>query len=118
MDGKRLASLRKEKGMTQKDLADYLSISVNSVSLYERDMIQANDDIKIRIAQLFNCSMDYLMGLSDKRNEAAAEAMMFFCYQDLPEDARTELETFLSKFQHKYSSVLQRGLITDRRNQA
>ena len=48
------------------------------VSLYERDMIQANDDIKIRIAQLFNCSMDYLMGLSDKRNEAAAEAMMFF----------------------------------------
>ena len=33
MDGERLSELRKDKGLTQKDLAKILSVSENSISL-------------------------------------------------------------------------------------
>ena len=39
MDGERLSELRKDKGLTQKDLAKILSVSENSISLYERNII-------------------------------------------------------------------------------
>lgn len=36
--------------------------------MYERDLREANDDIKLKMCDLFNCSMDYLTGKSDIRN--------------------------------------------------
>ena len=64
MSGELLAELRKDINMTQQDLADYLRVSKDSISKYERMEVAPPDDIKIRLAQLFNVSIDYLMGLS------------------------------------------------------
>ena len=66
MLGERISELRRRKKMTQKQLADYLSVSLNSVSLYERNLSTPDDDTKIKIAQLFDVSMDYLMGTSNQ----------------------------------------------------
>ena len=38
MIGERISELRKRKNMTQKELATFLSVSLNSVSLYERNL--------------------------------------------------------------------------------
>lgn len=37
-------------------------VSVNSVSMYERELSTQADDVKVKIAQLFHVSLDYLMG--------------------------------------------------------
>jgi transcriptional regulator with XRE-family HTH domain len=63
--GERLAELRKDKGMLQRDLAGLLGITERCVSLYERELSSPTDETKLVIARYFNVSLDYLMGLTD-----------------------------------------------------
>lgn len=101
MDGERLSELRKDKGMTQKELAEALSVSLNSVSLYERNLSTPDDDAKVRIARLFNVSLDYLMGLSNIENLSQNNPHMIF-FDHLSDRATDELTTFLKYFKEKY----------------
>jgi len=63
--GERLAELRKDKGLEQKELAAILGVSERSISLYERELSAPRDKIKIKIAKYFNVSLDYIYGLTD-----------------------------------------------------
>ena len=65
MIGERLLELRKDADLTQDDLAAILRINKHSISSYERDKSEPPDAIKIAIAQYFNVSVDYLLGLTD-----------------------------------------------------
>ena len=65
MIGERLLELRKDANLTQDDLAAILNINKHSISSYERDKSEPPDAIKIAIAQYFNVSVDYLVGLTD-----------------------------------------------------
>lgn len=65
MLGERLQELRKDHNLSQKQLADKLNLSVHTISSYERNISEPNDEIKVRIAKLFNTSIDYLLGLTD-----------------------------------------------------
>lgn len=104
MVGKRLATLRQEKGMTQNELAKVLGLSLNSISLYERDLSQPNDETKIQIARLFGVSMDYLMGMSDRRKEDdVGESVLLYC-KGLTTQEQRELMEFCKRFQKKYQS--------------
>ena len=62
----RLKELRKEKGITQLQLALALNMSQNTISRYETGERQAGYDELIRIADYFNVSIDYLLGRTDK----------------------------------------------------
>jgi len=66
MIGERLAEIRKDRGMTQKELAKFLSVSATTISGYERNKKTPCDDTKVRIARLFNISLDYLLGANDE----------------------------------------------------
>lgn len=65
MIGERLLELRKDADLTQDDLAEILRINKHSISSYERNKSEPPDTIKIAIAQFFNVSVDYLLGLTD-----------------------------------------------------
>lgn len=65
--GERLADLRKDKGLQQKELASIIGVSERSVSLYERGLVSPNDEVKLKIARYFNVSLDYLMGLTNNQ---------------------------------------------------
>ena len=54
MEGERLSELRKDNGLTQRDLAEILGVSENSISLYERNINTPDDELKIKIANYFN----------------------------------------------------------------
>lgn len=63
MFGDLLRELRKDQNMTQVDLASKLSLSPLTISAYERNRSSPDDATKVKIAQLFGVSLDYLLGL-------------------------------------------------------
>lgn len=68
----RIKELRKEKGLTQEELAKMLGLSAKSnIANYENGANAPSDDVKLKMCEIFNCTMDYLMGKSEfKTNEA------------------------------------------------
>lgn len=102
MNGDRLSELRKDKGLTQKELAKILSVSENSISLYERNIITPDDDMKIKIANYFNVSIDYLLGMTRTPSPIKSKPKMIY-FDNLPEKANAELEKFLKYFKKKYN---------------
>ncbi|MDI6604079.1 MAG: helix-turn-helix transcriptional regulator [Thermoanaerobacteraceae bacterium] len=70
MFGERLSQLRKEKGLTQEELAKALNMTRSSLSLYEIGKRDPDTDTLRKIADFFNVSVDYLLGNTDIRNPA------------------------------------------------
>ena len=65
--GARLANIRKKRGITQKELAAVLSVSVATLSAYENDRMTPSDEVKKKISIYLNISLDYLLGLIDEK---------------------------------------------------
>lgn len=64
----RIKFLREEFNYTQQDLADKLNSSKSVIGLYENEMRKPSMEILIKLSEIFNCSIDYLLGISDIRN--------------------------------------------------
>ena len=65
MDGERLQELRKDSGLKQNELAEAIGVSLSSMKAYEQGRSSPDDAVKIKIAQFFNISLDYLLGAVD-----------------------------------------------------
>ena len=63
----RLRALRKEKGWTQPQTAEKLSIAYRNYQRLEADGNTPNFANLVQIADLFGVSMDYLAGRTDRR---------------------------------------------------
>lgn len=61
----RLRQCRKEKNMTQWEVAVYCDISEKAYQNYELMTREPKLEILIKIADLFDCSLDYLTGRSE-----------------------------------------------------
>ena len=64
----RLISLRKERGMTQTDLANLIHKKRSTVSGYEIEGKEPDFETVCFLAQYFDVSTDYLLGYSDEKN--------------------------------------------------
>ena len=58
----RLKEVRKSKGLTQQDVAKYVGISQNNYSYWENGKVKIDNDSIKKLADLFNVSVDYLLG--------------------------------------------------------
>lgn len=63
----RLEDLREERNWTQKAVASELHISQRAYSHYENGTRSMPIDILIKIADLYNVSIDYIVGRTDIR---------------------------------------------------
>lgn len=63
----RLKQLRKERKISQLQLAFDLNMNQNTISRYENLERQADYDTLIRFADYFGVSVDYLLGRTDNR---------------------------------------------------
>ncbi len=63
----RLKQCRKEKGLTQREVAIYCDITEKAYQNYELMTREPRLDVLIKIADLFDVSLDYLAGRTDKR---------------------------------------------------
>lgn len=74
--GDKLAKLRKENNYTQEQLAEILGVSRQSISKWESGIMYPETDKLIRMSELFDCSLDYLLKDSEEeknKEEAAPE---------------------------------------------
>lgn len=62
-----ISALRAEKGIYQKELADYLKVSIGTVSNYEQGIHNPDFDTLCSIADFYEVSLDYLLGRTDIR---------------------------------------------------
>lgn len=86
--GGRLRRLREEKDLKQTDLAKLLKLeSSSTISQYENEALNRIPDAHIlqKLAELFNVSIDYLLGRTDIRNESASIEKVKSAISDDPE---------------------------------
>lgn len=65
--GARLQELRKQKGLTQEQLAEKLNITNQSVSKWEKDINAPDITLLVELADLFKTSVDYLLGRGENK---------------------------------------------------
>ena len=63
----RIAELRKEKGISQISLSLKLNLSQKMISAYETGKSEPSIATHKKLAELFNTSVDYIIGYSDIR---------------------------------------------------
>ena len=61
----RLKELRLEEELTQKELAEKLGITQDSISLWEKGKRMPDTGYIIKLCEIFQISADYLLGLTD-----------------------------------------------------
>ena len=64
--GNKIKTLRLQNNMTQLELAQKLSVSKSMVCAYENGFRRPSFESLIRIANLFNVTTDYLLGVEQK----------------------------------------------------
>ncbi len=102
--GKRLKKLRLKKGLTQAELAKMLNIGESTISFYEAGKREPDYEMLNRFADLFNVSVDYILGRTDfnKPIETIAAHRVDDPMDDLPEEAHKSLEEFKDYILKKY----------------
>lgn len=63
--GEILAELRRDKGLTQRDLAELLHVTPGTISNYEKNVHLPDVEKLIDLANYFHVTTDYLLGLCE-----------------------------------------------------
>ena len=66
--GSVLKTLRLKRNMTQAQLAQKLGLTKSVISAYETGLRLPSYDVLSHIAQIYNVSTDYLLGLENKQS--------------------------------------------------
>ena len=65
--GNKLKTLRTEKKLTQKQLADRVGLATSAISSYEAGSRYPTYEILIKFSRIFHVTTDYLLGIKDTR---------------------------------------------------
>ena len=64
----RIKELREKNKWTQTDLSIKLNSSISSIAMYEKEERKPSLEVLVKLSEIFDCSIDYLLGKSDIRN--------------------------------------------------
>ena len=76
----RLRLLRTEREESLEKVANYLNVSLQTISNYETEKRDMTPDTILKLADYFNVSTDYLLGKTDTRNYDKDEQEFRFAY--------------------------------------
>lgn len=65
----KIRQLRKERGLTQSEVADELMCDQSLYSKYEREVRSLSLENAIKLAQYYGVSLDYLAGLTEEQEK-------------------------------------------------
>ncbi len=63
--GLRIKELRTVFGLSQKALAEKIGVAQNTLTQYEKGTSKISLDVLVKLAQILETSVDYLLGLED-----------------------------------------------------
>ena len=66
--GTNIKKIRQDNNLTQEELAKRINTSRSNIANYENDKNMPSIDILEKLSEIFNCSIDYLLGKSDIKN--------------------------------------------------
>lgn len=69
----RIKLLREELNMTQQELADKLDGAKSTVAMYEKGDRKPSMEVLLKLSEIFDCSIDYILGKSDIRSPELQE---------------------------------------------
>ena len=72
----RIKQLRENRGLIQEILASELGITQQMLSKYERDILCIKVDVLMKIAEYFNVTTDYLLGVSEVKRDLQGQMKM------------------------------------------
>ena len=98
--GERIKQLRKEKGMTQTDLAMTLNVTKGTVSTWETNSRVPGFETLNALSDLFERRLDYIMGRSDDATPTT---------QNEDDLALSQVEADLTEYALKYARLDQYG---------
>lgn len=114
----RLKDLRTSKKLTQAEMADKLKIARTTYAAYEQGKREPDDDTKLKIANYFDVTVDYLLGKNQTPKWAnekdandlaqflqANEGSMTYQGENLTEEEKEKLEIAMTQIfwkRHKH----------------
>ena len=108
----RLKSLRKDRGLTQNELAGHLNLGQTTIAAYENGTHDPQVFALTAYAEYFDCSLEYLLGLDEGRSYPAVtyaantekEADLLRIYRELDDEMKeflSELANTILKFRKR-----------------
>ena len=73
----RIKQLRDENNWTQLELSQKMNCAMSSVAMYEKGDRKPSLEVLIKLSEIFNCSIDYILCKSDIRNPEEVKNVKF-----------------------------------------
>lgn len=103
----RLRNLRKQAHLTQVDIAEKLGISQPAYASWERGIKKPTQGNLVKIAQILNVSVDYLVGNSDNTEDGLDNIELLFRMNSkgLTDEEKTTFKKELIEFMEERKKV-------------
>lgn len=98
----RLSQLRKERDLTQEQLAIALNITRSRLSMYEQGKREPDFELQETIADFFNVDMDYLHGRNKEKLPAPSYDSFILDVMDILSNLSTEQKNNFKEFVKLY----------------
>ena len=109
MTENRIRELRKSHNMSQEALGTIINTTQQAVSKLEKDTYTISTDLLINMAEYFNVTTDYILGLSDVKRDLSGQIRMnqeidrcydiVLRYQNLTDTNRKTLRCLLKRLE-------------------
>lgn len=90
--GEKIETLRTKENMTQKSLAEKLFVSDKTISSWEANRTEPSLEFIVKMSEILNCSIEYLINGEDKKNLIETEIKI-----KLTEKEYKDLELFMKE---------------------
>lgn len=99
--GDKIKKFRCEKNITQKELAEYLNTTSQTVSRYENGILETNQDTLFALADYFKISINDFFppieGIKENRNLLDQYDILFSKYKDLNEEDKNFIAKYIEE---------------------
>ena len=108
-----IRALRKQRNLTQEQLAETLGVSVGAVHKWETRLSTPDLGLIMEMADFFDVSVDMLLGYEMKDNRLEATVKRLGAYERLYQnpDALSEAEKALKRFPHSFPVVYSSAML-------
>lgn len=102
--GDRIRELRMERNLTQEKTAKMFNVARSTWCQYETGIRNIDNITMKKIAQVFNVSADYLLGITEERYDSRNEHLIKFIkfYKQIDKDKR---DGFIKKIEEIYGGI-------------